>query len=197
MTVCTFIVSAFNRPTDLKLCLLSLVLQSRTDWSAIVTDNANSSTHRDLNEEAVRWVGDDRISYLYTGDRANNCYWSANLGAVEATGTWICTPSDDSYYSPRFLERMLRGTADDLDLIYCDMAWGGPALPYRILDVQPRCCEIDKTGFLVRREWFQKVGGFGQANEALPSVADGELVEKLVAAGARHGKVAELLATHN
>src|ERR1700688_4633721 len=149
MTACTFIVSAFNRPTELKLCLLSLVLQTRIDWLAIVTDNANSSTYRDLNEEAVRWVGDDRIRYTYTGDRANNCYASAEIGASMVAGGWLCFPSDDSIYCNDFLERMLE-VEQDLDLVYCDVLYDRRLAGRRaVLSTEPREGAIDKTCFAV------------------------------------------------
>ena len=194
--VCTFVVSAFNRPVELKLCLLSLVCQSRVDWSAIVTDNAMDSTYRDLNRDAVEWVGDPRIQYAYTGDQAKNCYISANIGAQEAEGEWLAFPSDDGYVCPWYLERMLRRAAD-LDLVYCDIVLGS-AQSHRFLSQQPRCCEIDKTGFSVRREWFNRVGGFVIENvDGGASTADGQFIERVVAAGARHGKVDEVLVVHN
>ena len=195
MTACTFIVSAFNRPTDLKLCLLSLVLQTRTDWSAIVTDNANSSTYRDLNEEAVRWVGDERIEYVYTGDRANNCYASAEIGASMVAGGWLGFPSDDSYYVPEYLERMLE-VEQDLDFVFCDVLYDRRLTGRRaVLSTEPREGAIDKTCFLVRREKF--IGFPDQPASGGSSSADGKAVERMVALGYRMRRVDECLVVHS
>jgi hypothetical protein len=192
---CTFIVSAFNRPTELKLCLLSLVLQTRIDWLAIVTDNANSSTYRDLNEEAVRWVGDDRIQHHYTGDRANNCYASAEIGASIVAGGWLGFPSDDSYFVSEYLERMLE-VEQDLDCIYSDVLYDRRLAGRRaVLSTEPREGCIDKTAFLVRREKF--IGFPDQPADGSSSSADGKAIERMVAMGYRMRKIDECLVVHS
>lgn len=188
---CTFVVSAFNRPTELKLCLLSLVLQTRTDWSAIVTDNSPDG----MNEEAVRWVGDDRIQYHYTGDRANNCYASAEIGASMVAGGRLGFPSDDSVYCPEFLERMLE-VEQDADCIFCDILYDRRLTGRRaVLFAEPREGAIDKTCFLVRREKF--IGFPDQPAAGGSSPADGKAVERMVALGYRMRHVDECLVIHN
>jgi hypothetical protein len=150
-----------------------------------------------MNETAVRWVGDDRISYLYTGKDSRSPYHSAEAGARVSESIWLAFPSDDSYFVPEFLERMLE-FVDDVDLRYCDILYDRRLAGRRgVLCTEPRVCAIDKTSFLVRREWFDKVGGFAGENRPFPCPADGEFIEKLVAAGARHERVAECLLVHN
>jgi len=192
---CTFIVSAFNRPTELKLCLLSLVLQTRIDWLAIVTDNASDSLYQDLNEEAVRWVGDDRITYMHTGRNCVSCYHSGEVGAIEATGNWLIFPSDDSYYCPEFLERMLE-VEQDADCIFCDVLYDRRLAGRRaVLSTEPREGAIDKICFAVRRDKF--IGFPDQPADGRSFPADGKAIERMVASGYRMRKIDECLVVHS
>jgi len=194
-SACTFVVSAFNRPTHLELCLLSLCLQTRTDWTAIVTDNADSSVYSEMNEDAVRRVGDGRIAYRYTGSTCPSCYHSAEAGAARATGTYLSFPSDDSYFVPEFLERMLE-SADGADLIYCDVLYDRRLTGRRAaLQCEPRVCAIDKTSFLVRRDKF--IGFPDKRNDGMACPADGQAIERMIQLGYGHRHVDECLVVHN
>lgn len=192
---CTFIVSAFNRPTELKLCLLSLILQTRRDWTAVITDN---SKHPDMSaafSDVILDLSDPRLHYLYTGDRANNCYASAEIGAQAATGTWLIFPSEDSYMVPEFLERMLEAE-QDVDLAYCDILYDRRLSGRRaVLSCEPVVAAIDKTCFAVRREKF--IGFPDQSADGHACPADGQAVERMVALGYRMRHVEECLCVHN
>jgi hypothetical protein len=108
-------------------------------------------------------------------------------------GDWLCFPSDDSYYVPRFSEIMLEAArAQNLDFVYCDMLYDWrPDDVYRIMNVEPRSCAIDKTCFLVKREIFK---GFPYHESGWN---DGAFAEQLVAEGVRHGKAPGVLVVHN
>jgi hypothetical protein len=128
---------------------------------------------------------------------ARECYESSDMLAKLATGDFLCFASDDGYYVPVFAETMERkAVRESLDLVYCDMVWGHtePRESYVHLDVIPVAGRIDKTGFIVRRELFK---GFPGMAPREPSCDDGRLVEQLIAAGARHGKVNEILVVHS
>lgn len=194
--LCTFIVSSHNRPVELRLTLACLQLQTERNWEAIITDNSDSNL-ASLSEREVLRFPDLRIRYEYTGGRAANPYRSAEIGAALATGTWLAFPSEDGYFCPWYLERMLKkADAENLDLVYCDTVIGNPWV-HRCLSVQPVIGNIDKTSFVVRREWFCKMGGFNVENVGGPAPSDGIFIEKSVAAGARHAKVSEVLCVHN
>ena len=184
---CSFIVSAYDRPRHLACLLRSLQLQTESSFEVIVTDNARLPNMASLNEQAVEEIADTRFHYSRT--HLPDCYQSANQGAQLACGEYLCFPSDDNYYVPRFLETMLQSAAD---LIYCDCIYDGYGVEYAPMNVAPKLGEIDKGGFLIRREKFP---GF---REALPgSPADGWLVEQLVRDGATHAKAPGYLWVHN
>ena len=198
----SFVIGSFNRPGRMRTCLASIADQSVTDWEAIVTDNSDDPECRRKIEELC--LIDSRIRYEWTHDRSlthfprvdrPSLYDAAEIGVSMTTGEWICFPNCDSYYPSVFLERMLKkADSDDLQFVYCNVVLGTPTGTYYALDCQPWACAIDKTNFLVKREWFPsewpgKVEVYG--------MADGVLVNELVAKGIRHGKVNEILVVHN
>lgn len=189
----SYIVSAYDRPVQLIGCLASLLSQSHQDFEIIVTDNASDSYS---NSRAVTKVCGfvDRVLYLHT--RMETCYHSAEHAVLSAAkGEWLCFPSDDSYYVPDFAKLMLEASVNR-DLVYCDCIYdprrGGT---YSVLDTSPNMGYIDKTNFIVRKEWFVKVGGFPE--KAPGSCSDGLFIQNVVAAGARHGKASGVLCFHN
>lgn len=166
MPKCSFIVSAYDRPDALALLLLSLKLQTEPDFEVIICDNAApgfmnfSKTVREIVRDDIRF----RLRWTY-GRGCRNCYQSANWETEEATGDYLCFPSDDGYYVPNFLKFMLKTGAD---LITCDWVTDvrasyaisevipeGTVLGYDIRHAKPCVNWIDKGGFLVRRSKFQ------------------------------------------
>lgn len=183
---CSFIVSAFERPSHLACVLFSLKVQTEGDFEVIVTDNGTGTG----NDVSVIIQCDRRFRYERVGLR--DCYESANAGAKMAQGEYLCFPSDDNYYCPGFLDALLRD-GQGADLIYSDCVYSGYGCRAEAMDVSPRLGRIDKGGFLIRRELFP---GF-RGPEGLDRPADGLLVEAVVAAGARAAKVPGFLWHHN
>lgn len=194
----SYIVSAFDRPIQLIGCLSSLMSQTHQDFEIIITDNASDAFAFKENQLAVMglrkhsFVGS--IRYLYTA--METCYHSAEHAALScATGEWLCFPSDDSYYVPDFAKFMLE-KAGAADLVYCDCIYDPRrGTKYEIMDTKPLIGHIDKTNFIVRKEWFDKVGGFPDKKPG--GCSDGLFIEKAVQMGARHVKADGVLCFHN
>jgi glycosyltransferase involved in cell wall biosynthesis len=197
----SFIVSAFNRPESLKLCLQSLILQTETDWEAIVMDNAADTDYWMKHYYLCRHI-DKRIIYIRTPIVARkNCYFAADFAVRHLPrGEWLCFPSDDSYYVPTFAAKMLQKAAkDDLQFVYCDFVWGrkfNGEVSHTWCESAPAQCRIDKTTFLIRHEcmisWPQDPEHY---YDSYPS--DGLLAEEMVRRGVRTGRVEETLVVHN
>ena len=198
----SFIVTAYNRPLALRTCLSSLCQQTIEDWEIKIMDN---SDHFYLqNKEVYEGFHYSRMSYQTTKDKtitdANSSghkyslYKATEIGVENTKGKWLCFPNDDSYYCPWFTERMLRAAEKNTwDLVYCDIVMGGPK-EHHLLEARPKLCCIDKTNFIMRREWFQ---GFPQGHGDSYPQADGLMIEELVRRGIRHGRVPEVLCVHN
>lgn len=82
------------------------------------------------------------------------------------------------------------------DLVYCNMVYDARynGSHYSVVNVLPKVNCIDKTGFILKRSWFE---GFPGKVKSGPCKADGELIESLVARGIRHGKVPDVMVVHN
>lgn len=191
----SFIVSAYDRPAALKLCLLSLILQTERNWEAIVTDNYQGSTYNELNEGVVFELGDERIRYLHTGDTAPECYRAAEIASIDARGDFLCFPSDDSYYAPYFAERLLAlADHNGFELVFSDLVIVGPDNAI-VLPCMAACCHIDKTNFLLKRSRFTEFPG-KSLEQGGRSCSDGLLIDEVVRQGIGYGKVAQPLCVH-
>jgi len=189
----TLIVSVYDRPEWLRLCLQSLILQTYTDMEIIVTDNAPTSETAGKNAavvSAVRAFTQIPITYLRT---TGECYAAAEIAAEQARGEYLGFPSDDNWYAPDYCRKLMElAERDNLDLVYCDYLvaprWKEN---YSIEQVSPVCGQIDKGGFLIRKSMFDAIGGFpGKVNG--PSCSDGLLCQAAAARGT-HGRVPEVM----
>ena len=196
----SWIIGAFNRPGRLRTCLASIADQTLTDWEAIVVDNSDNGDAI-LDQKHLCKI-DTRIRYEHIGDRSfdarigiRSLYTATEIGVIMTTGEWLCYPNDDSYYAPWFAERMLKLAEDhNLEFVYCDLVHGRPDIAHYALNCQPHACAIDKTNFIYKRSWYQP---FPHQFDGQYGVADGLLVNDLVARGIRHGKLPQLLVVHN
>jgi len=192
----SFIVSAFDRPASLRLCLSSLIIQTLPDLEIIVMDNSEDDLV--IYEHRRLCVMDRRIRHFSPkaeGMKFLNCYYSSEYAALNlAAGEWVGFPSDDSWYSPYYAEKLLwLADRSDLELVYCNLIMesaGGNG----VLNCEARACHVDKTNFLLKRSRFFPWPG--KHPEGLGSCSDGNLIDELAAQGIRHGKVPQLLAVH-
>lgn len=201
----SFIVSAFNRPARLRTCLCSLVDQTFEDWEILVVDNSDDPkaiVQQEVFCHHLSRLASRRIRYEHIGQRSfderigiRSVYTATEIGVGMTSGEWLCYPNDDSYYCPWFAERMLGySEKNNLDLVYCDFVQGRQDLLHRFFSSEARGGMIDKTNFIYKREWFQT---FPEQFTGNYGVADGVLINALVARRIRHGKLPQVLVVHN
>lgn len=168
----SFVISSFNKPTQLLTCISSLVVQV-PKCEIIVCDNTLTSK-RHLNKKYCQLFPE--IKYIDTSSYCppdiNAGYAAQNIGARKATGEYLCFPSEDCYYVPGFSQVML-DTAKQTksQFIFCDMLYdpryNGLVSPgiYQVVPAWPRLRFIDKSNFIVKRELFtgfqMKEHGYG------------------------------------
>jgi glycosyltransferase involved in cell wall biosynthesis len=203
----SFVVCAYNRPRSLRTCLASIMDQTRKDIEVIVADNSCDLYDADCNSaECDEASMGCNILYRYTGNetkvnlpnvRHRYCLYTATeIGVRMATGDFLAFPSQDDYTTPVFAERML-AVADETgaDLVLCDVVLGGPGHGYFTLNTAPRSCAVDKCSFILRRDKFPAEGFSGKWDNY--ELEDGLFVERVVAAGAKVAKCAQVLMCHN
>ncbi len=202
----TYIVSAFNRPVMLPVCLWSIKGQTHQDFECIVTDNADHEPTAKQQERMVKSMDDPRFRYVRTAKKTkvSDCYWSAEWANEHmAAGRWLCFPCDDTYYVPEFAQRMLVAAAkENADYVFVKHvicgpeALGGPDTAYA--QWTQRLHRTAKTSFIVKRGVFNGVGGFqGKMDRPGTVNADYFFSSQMVAAGKKIARVDECLLVHN
>ena len=193
----SFIATAWaaRRPLALPCLLACLRNQSMPDWECLVADSEDYPPHR------AACATDPRFIYcpepLGRRHERKDMYHATDWVVDQARGEWLAFPNDDGLLVPWFAERMIRAAEQNSwDLAYCNIVLGSPHTHAVLLRQTPRRAEIDKTGFIVRREWFCRVKGFVGKQDCWPET-DGALAAELVEQGARHGGVDEFLVVHN
>lgn len=185
----TFIVSAYNRPDFLACLLYCLKVQTLKDIEVIVTDNAI-----DPSIAIQQKLLTESLGFKYVKTDFDDCYSSAEIGILHATKDYICFPSDDDYYVPRFAEIMTKEmTGRGLDLGYCDFVYD-PRLSgkYETHTVIAKFGKIDKGGFVLKKNNFIPF-----PDKHCTSSSDGLLIEQLVSRGITHGRIDQVLFIHN
>lgn len=199
----SFLLSAFDKPSNLWVSLGCLLQQSLQEWECLVLLNNHQEKMIDQHQHVVNSVGDSRIRMIYSSDQSQpqwESYWSADWAFESglAKGEWLAFPSDDTYYCPEFAGLMVsEGELDQVDLVLCDILYDCRLTGKRdFLTTAPKVGLVDKTSFVVRRRTWKGFGlhkpqVYGQSN------ADGEVLEEMVNRGVKHSKVEWPLVVHN
>jgi glycosyltransferase involved in cell wall biosynthesis len=192
----SYIVSAYDRPESLSCCLHSIRAGTHQDFEIIVTDNAVDKAIAATQRKAVADMRDHRVRYLRSAGKidVSDCYWSAEYGARQGAGKWLCFPCDDCYYFPRFGAEMLcAAVRGNLDFVECwsllEMSSGR--------NMEFKAQWTIKSAFLIRADLFWTLGGFPcKPDEPQSMCCDRVLGER--ARGAAKGAVLhEVLVVHN
>lgn len=193
----TYIVCCHDEPYQLTCLLYSLKCQTNGNFEVIVTDRDSSPNNAAHQKLIVERMYDKRFSYTFT--KAPDIYSAAEEAAPKAKGDFLCFPSADGYYVPGFTQVMLDTAKEqNADLVYCDMLYDPRMFGvYDVLDVAPQTYRIDKTGFIVKKEWLLKIPFPGKEPAPGRTPSDGLFIEELIKAGIRHAKAPGVLVVHN
>jgi hypothetical protein len=197
----TYVVSAFDRPELLPVCLWSIKAQSHGDSEVIVTDNAIDARIAAKHRAIVAAMKDARFRYVRTAGKieVSDCYWSAEYAVKNlANGRWYCFPCDDTYYAPEFAQRMLAAAyKDNLEFVLCGKPIVGPAASggagYWIWE-SPIHRSI-KTAFIVKASRFS--GFANKPHKSMAANADYAFGQQMLRDGVRCGIVNEPMMFHN
>jgi hypothetical protein len=165
------VVPTYNRARYLPEAIASVLAQTSEDLELIVVDDGST----DETAEVVRGFDDGRIRYIYQANQGRSA--ARNRGAREARGEFLGILDSDDCYLPGAFEAHLQVFAGQVDL---GMTVGG----YQGIDEAGRLLgerrpweeggELDLAGWLfncfgipgsvlLRREWFERAGGYDRA----------------------------------
>ena len=178
------VIPTYDRIETLPRSLDSVINQTFSDWELIVVDDGSN----DGTDEMV--LRDYSAVRLHRQERTGVSS-ARNAGGALASGEWIAFLDSDDAWLPEKLERQLSSlaTEPELRLSHTDEIWirngmrvnqpkeyakSGGHLYRRCL----RLCCICPSSVLIRKDFFEELGGF---DEAFPACEDYDLWLRITA----------------
>jgi len=114
-----FIIPTYNRINLLKCTLASLAAQYNKDWAAnVVIDN----THDNDIVNMIHQFNDPRIIYTLLDRRYNDLgHTPRQVGKQMSEADYIIMTGDDNYYTPNFVDELVKTSENKPGMIYWDM----------------------------------------------------------------------------
>lgn len=190
-----------NRPSTLTVALSSLLAQTYENIEIVIVDDGSTAADVRTVTEMVERLDDPRVRLL----RQKNRYLGAarNLGVRHANGTYLLFMDDDNFAMPNEIEVLTRvavtSGADILNTVSrLFRSVGTERVPYDIyLPIGPSLPlalfgnTFGDANSLVRREVFERIGGFTE--EYALGCEDYEFFNRAFLSGAKMQFVPELL----
>ena len=193
------IIPAFNAADTIDETLQSLQAQTHRHWEAVVVDDG--STDRTGEIAGAFAAVDTRIRVVR---QPNGGMTVARNNAIrKASFDWLCFLDADDWILPSFLERMTGVLESDrsLDAVHCGWANVAPegtkisetycAESGDLFHLFARLCGFVVHACIVRRSLVESVGCF---DTSFRVSADWDLWQRIARAGARFGRISDVLA---
>lgn len=112
----SIVIPTFNRATDLKRALSSIISQTYEDWEVLIVDNHST----DGTDALLTTLADPRISFFKIHNEGIIAA-SRNLGIEKAKGEFIAFLDSDDWWTPEKLARSMEAMEDGADVVYHDL----------------------------------------------------------------------------
>jgi glycosyltransferase involved in cell wall biosynthesis len=196
------IIPAYNAAATLEVTLNSVVRQTHAVWEAVIVDDGSTDGTRAIAEGWAR--RDRRLCVLHQENSGRS--EARNRGLADARYPFVLFLDSDDRIAPTFLERMVGMVAADstLDTVHC--GWqrilpsgiaGRPYLGSDEADLFEHFafhCHFSIHACVLRRSLALAVGGF---DVSLTTSEDWDFFQRVARAGARFGRVPEVLAFYH
>lgn len=151
MTV-EIIIPTFNRLHPLKCILESLMSQTNPNWCAnVVIDGENKFSCPLFFEDYP-----PNIVFTHLDKRYNDYgHTPREVGKQMSTADYVVLTNDDNYYTPNFVDELLKAAVDKPGIVYWDMVHS--YYNYSYFKCQPSFNQIDMGAFATRRDMAQSV----------------------------------------
>ncbi len=184
----TIVVSAYQRPRELKSALLALAVQTYPHLEIIVVHDGPAEWLADCN------VSEDPRIQLIASQTRNNDFGQSNYenGVRLARGQYIGLTNDDNYHCPTYVETLLKAIyLHDAQFAYCNLLHN--YFEYLPLSTAPFPGRIDATGWIARADLVKTTPWRAKGGR----VDDGKWVYDIIKKSDRLIKVPHILAVHN
>lgn len=162
MPLVSIVLPTYQRPADLRSAVASILAQTLTDWELLIVDDASTPPiSHDFDDPRIRVIRNESNLRLPR---------SLNRGFSQAQGKYLTWTSDDNWYRPCALQRMVQALEANpvIDLVYAgasivsaerEFIRSWPALQVEDQPILPWCGAC----FLYRRELADRVGEYRAA----------------------------------
>lgn len=184
--IVSIILPTYNRAYIIHRAIESVLAQTYQAWELVVVDDASE----DYTVEVVGKYTDARIIFLKNKENrgANFC---RDFGVQNAKGDYLAFLDSDNYWKKDKLEKQvkaLEGSSEKIAFTFCagqfvEKDQSIAVVPDRIYEMEElRTLEyqrnlIDTNTLLMKREVYEKVGGF---DWAMPRIQDWEFVFRIL-----------------
>ena len=110
------VIPTYNRASDLKRALKSVLYQTYFNWEVLVIDNFST----DGTNELISEINDVRIK-LFKIKNEGVIAASRNLGIKLSMGEYVAFLDSDDYWLPKKLEISLKFLKEGADIVYHDL----------------------------------------------------------------------------
>jgi glycosyltransferase involved in cell wall biosynthesis len=195
------IIPTLNRPQLLKRAIASVLSQSFADFEVLVIDDSSTGDASSV----VRSFNDPRIHYTKNQQKGANA--ARNYGIQLSKDSLIAFLDDDDEWLPNKLRKqvdLLDRSDGSFGAVFSSWRYSDPAkkfskivrVPER-MDLKEAIMNVRPIGTtstaMVKKEVFEKVGGF---DEAFPALQDWEMWLR-ISGKYRFAAVPEVLVNHN
>lgn len=205
MNLVSIVIPSYGRPDLLERLLRSIKAQSFRGFEVIVIDD--NSPQQEAYGRCIENFSRDLNIYIYRNDKNRGAQYSRNRGLSLAKYKYIAFVDDDDEWLPKKLEMqvgLLESSPKELGFVY---SWADSVdqsdnivFKYRSiyngdnLGVLLDSCFIPSPTVIVKREVFDKVGGF---DENMISCQDWDMWTRIVEFGFFYDVIKEVLALNH
>ncbi|MEZ3435956.1 MAG: glycosyltransferase family 2 protein [Lachnospiraceae bacterium] len=181
----SIIIPTFNRGYIIDNAIQSIIEQTIANWELVIVDDASTDDTKDI----VKKFADPRIIYIRNKENMGANY-SRNRGAAIAKGRYLAFLDSDNVWRKDKLEKqltVLMNSEEDVafafskeEVIREKSVVVVPETDFKIKNLEKILHNqnvIDTSTVLLKREVFEKVGGF---DEDMPRLQDWDIFFKII-----------------
>jgi glycosyltransferase involved in cell wall biosynthesis len=153
-----FIIPAFSRTDLLMACISSIVAQTNPNWKIrVVVDGPTEEIKEKISSIAGYYENEPRIKWTILNERHNDWgHTPRNVGLELATEEWVVMTGEDNYYTPVFVEEMLK-EAKGFHFLFCNMVHNWVNSEYIPVKCDLKYGKIDIGCFIVKTNMANKL----------------------------------------
>jgi glycosyltransferase involved in cell wall biosynthesis len=163
----SFVLPCYNRISNLRSALSSILCQTDIHWEAIVVMDGDEHRDEVLNMiKAITSKRDFRVRVLFTDKRYNDWgHTPRELGKQMSTGKYVIMSGDDNYYVPTTVEEIRRKVYESKSeneslgnlcgMVYWDMVHSH--YNYDYFKTSPAFNQIDIGAFATRKDLAEQI----------------------------------------